>query len=1162
MRRYISYVFVVLFLLAEICMCENSSKPCIQREREALIKFKASFHDPYNSLSSWKGNDFCQWEGITCDNVTSHVVKLGLRGFSLEAQNLDPSLLQLEYLSYLDLSGNYFNCTPIPIFIGSMKRLRYLSLSYTSFCGRIPNTIGNLTNLRHLDLSLNDDLNLNIKWISQLQSLEYLDISVVNLDHKTNLFQVLSMLPSLSTIYMDYCELGNMTIPSVNLTSTPQLQILSLRENVLTNQDFDALQNMTSLVHLDLSDNNLNLVPSRLSNFKKIEYLDLSDNVIRGPIHDVLKNMTSIQFLDLSSNYLTSVPCSFGGLKRLVHLALSMNDFTLMECSLSTILTNLCRLKALYFSYNKLGREPLGDTKLSGCITYDLEVLDLSNNEFSGHFPSWFGRLKNLNYLDLHSNFLYGSIPSSLGKMSKLETLYLSNNTLDGNLPNNIQQLTNLTTLDVSFNKFYGALPHSLGKLVKLRNLDLSNNYFNATIPQTLGKLVNLVDLDLSNNHLDGFIPQSFSQLTHLWRLNISTNKLLGNIPDDFYHLVDLSYLDLSSNRLDGMIPIMHGLSFMNLSYNHISGSLPKNIGNKMPNLQILLLGSNQINGSIPNSLCQIELYKLDLSKNKISGVIPNCWRNTESWEEINLSSNNLSGVFPTSFGNLSSLSWLHLNNNNLRGRLPMHISDLKKLLIFDLGENQFSGSIPLWATNTFHSLQILRLSKNKLSGSIPSQLCRLASLKILDLSGNNLVGSIPKCIGDLKGMTNGKSNNESLRLNFTFSGWSYEDVKQVMKGREFDYLKILEFVVNMDLSENKLVGFIPDGITSLIGLHGLNLSHNCLEGEIPKMIGDMKSLESFDISHNQLSGNIPNNMLSLTSMSHLNLSYNNFSGPIPQGYQFSTYDQYVYADNPNLCGPPLLKCPGDDSHDVSGRGFEEDEDGKEDRLEKLLLYSVIAVGFATGFWGIILVLVVKKSFRYACFRWVEDVTDMVYVEVVIKVARMKKWLVRNHVQVLFLLAEICMCENSSKPCIQREREALIKFKASFHDPYNSLSSWKGNDFCQWEGITCDNVTSHVVKLGLRGFSLEAQNLDPSLLQLEYLSYLDLSGNYFNCTPIPIFIGSMKRLRYLSLSYTSFCGRIPNTIGNLTNLRHLDLSLNDDLNLNIKWISQLQIGIP
>ncbi|KAF1888673.1 hypothetical protein Lal_00036712 [Lupinus albus] len=49
---------------------------------------------------------------------------------------------------------------------------------------------------------------------------------------------------------------------------------------------------------------------------------------------------------------------------------------------------------------------------------------------------------------------------------------------------------------------------------------------------------------------------------------------------------------------------------------------------------------------------------------------------------------------------------------------------------------------------------------------------------------------------------------------------------------------------------------------------------------------------------------------------------------------------------------------------DLHERGFEEDEDGKEDRLKKLLLYSVIAAGFATGFWGIILVCLLEIGGR------------------------------------------------------------------------------------------------------------------------------------------------------------------------------------------------------
>ncbi|KAK7270448.1 hypothetical protein RIF29_23594 [Crotalaria pallida] len=1134
MSRYLtSAALAFLFLfseIAQICMCSpNSSMSlpyCIPRERDALVKFKSTLHDPSNRLSSWKGNNCCQWEGIACDNVTSHVVKLDLSNpclrlleqsestndcdyeqYALAASNVDESLLELEYLSYLDLSWNDFQCSPIPAFIGSMRRLTHLSLSHAHVSGRIPSSLENLTNLRHLDLSWNYyfiDLawkvyqcsnfsilnSSDINWISKLGSLEHLDLSHVDLGSIHNLFQVLNTLPSLLSLSLRACELANLTYPLVNVTNNNAphqlLQLLDLSNNYLTSPVLDAVfQNMTTsqLVHLDLSGNwNLDSVPSWLSiceklkyfdlsrndlhgpipdalrnlstsieslylsenkfttipswfsNFEKLVHLDISMNALSGPIPDIFPNMTtSIESLYLYKNHLTSVPCWFGKFKKLVHLDLSYNDLAHMECSVSSILTNLCHLRSLDFSSNKLQREHIGDSELSGCVTYDLEALDLSYNEFRGPLPTWLGQLENLKRLYLRSNYFYGPIPFSLGKLVKLRELDLGDNLFDGNLLNDIGQLVNLTHLHASSNKLSGFIPHSFGQLVSLQELDLSNNTLNGTIPQNIGKLVNLRWLSLSNNNLNGTIPQSLCHLNYLERLYLQRNKLHGNIPDDFDQLVNLVHIDLSSNELDGWISmgkewslIKPGLQTLNLSYNHINGSLPQNTGNIMPNLHSLFLANNLLNGSIPKSLCQNELKYLDLSKNKLSGEVPNCWRDTQSWQEINLSSNKLSGDFPSSFGNLSSLFWLHLNNNKLQGQLPVSMNGLTQLLIFDLGENQLSGTMPSWTADTFPSLQVLRLRQNKLSGFIPPQLCQLASLKILDLSLNSLEGSIPWCIGNLEGMTSlHKANATSVfiaaeapiayapiayaPIAYAYAyapiasddEWSKEDVKQVIKGREDDYIKILKYVVNVDLSKNKLVGSIPNGITRLTGLHGLNLSHNQLEGEIPKMIGNMRSLESFDVSHNHLSGKIPNSMPSLTSLSHLNLSHNNFSGPIPIGNQFSTYDSSIYIDNPYLCGHELPnKCPGDDSHEVpEGREYEEDdEDGKREKVEKMLFYFFIAVGFATGFWGVIGVLLLNKSWRHACFRWVEDKADNIYVAVVIKVAKLKKRMVRNNV--------------------------------------------------------------------------------------------------------------------------------------------------------------------
>jgi len=147
-RYYKCVVLLVLIEIAQICLCVNSNIPCIEKERQALLNFKASIaHDSPNKLSSWKGTHRCQWKGIGCDNVTGHVIKFDLMNpyhpynSPVIAPNVSSSLLRLEHLTYLDLFGNYFRESPFPMFIGSMGRLEYLSLSLSLMLvlvGRFP----------------------------------------------------------------------------------------------------------------------------------------------------------------------------------------------------------------------------------------------------------------------------------------------------------------------------------------------------------------------------------------------------------------------------------------------------------------------------------------------------------------------------------------------------------------------------------------------------------------------------------------------------------------------------------------------------------------------------------------------------------------------------------------------------------------------------------------------------------------------------------------------------------------------------------------------------------------------------------------------------------------------------------------------------------------
>ncbi|BFG37473.1 hypothetical protein CerSpe_237470 [Prunus speciosa] len=762
---------------------------CIDIERKALLKLKQGLTDPSGRLSSWVGEDCCKWSGVGCNNITGRVNMLDLHnrdwfdyygatehGFDGE---INPSLLVLKDLEYLDLSLNMFVGVQFPSFIGSLEKLKYLNLSRTYFVGVIPPNLGNLSRLLYLDLKSFGSLETDLQWLATLSSLKYLNLGYVNLTKTTSYWlPAVNMLHSLVELYLPSCSLPMLplTLPSFNFTS---LSVLDLSDNKFTSTIPPWLFNLTKLENLDFAFNNLiGKLPDSLGYLKSLRHLDLSGNSLEGAIPESLRELSSLVSLHISDNKwegaiteahfvkLRSLKeVSIGNYPSTISLVFNVSSDWIPPFKLRYLKIRSCQLGPKFPTWlrnqTELTTVVLRNAGISGTIPdwflqldLQLEELNFADNQLSGRVPNSL-RFSHASTVDLTSNRFEGPLPLW---SSNITWLYLRDNLFSGPIPHNIGQvMPNLKSLDISKNSLSGSIPLSLGNLSHLHYIWISNNLLSGEIPHFFDYIPSLRIIDMSNNSLSGEIRHFWNNSPFLLSIDLSNNNLSGTIPRSLGSLTLLQFLGLSSNNFSGEVPSLKNctnLYVLDLGDNKFSGPILASIGESMPNLRILSLRSNSFTGSIPLKLCGfLALRILDFSHNNLSGNIPHCIGNLSGMKsELENHFNSLGRFELVSKGRVlvyDYYSILHLvtsvdlSDNKLSGEISIGLTSLVKLGTLNLSMNHLTGIIPANIGN-LESIETLDLSMNKLSGSIPQSMVSLTFLNHLNLSYNNLSGKIP----------------------------------------------------------------------------------------------------------------------------------------------------------------------------------------------------------------------------------------------------------------------------------------------------------------------------------------------------------------------------------------------------------------------------------
>lgn len=459
------------------------------------------------------------------------------------------------------------------------------------------------------------------------------------------------------------------------LIDLKELTIDSCKLNGLARESFRGLRqlrNLTVVTHnTDWPAVNMELQPDTFhEELNMLERLDLSHNNMAKLPEAVFCSLQNLVYLNLTRNRLRHLELFHFGSSgqhkcgtNMQVLDLSHNNFDSIN---SQVFSHLTNLQELHLQGNVIS--VIGDHGFDGLSA--LTVLNAASNRLVNLAPELFADARELREMYLHNNTINVLAPGLFNELSRLLVLDLSENQLTEEWVNaaTFTGLSHLVFLSLSNNNITKLDAIIFRDLYRLRSLRLDNNGVQFLPENVFSTLTDMRTLVLSSNKLTRIDQFTFDGLPSLNQLSLDNNQIQYIDPEALRNSTDLEYLHLNGNKLYDIPAVLNNvvnLKTLDLGYNQITDIFNTSFPamNQLIGLKLL---KNQISNVSKGVFDRLpELHLINLANNKIQKIEPGTFDNNTRLVAVRVDGNYLRDVGGL-FSKLSNLVWLNISENFL----------------------------------------------------------------------------------------------------------------------------------------------------------------------------------------------------------------------------------------------------------------------------------------------------------------------------------------------------------------------------------------------------------------------------------------------------------------------------------------------------------------